>query len=93
MEEEAPTLVRMRADLAALDTTDSAQARALRRVLGWAEYAEFKEGSPYSEGRVRSLLELAVQRFEREANVYASAGDTDGADAHRRSAAALTPYF
>ncbi|WP_203752283.1 hypothetical protein [Cellulomonas chitinilytica] len=83
----------MRADLATLETTDSAQARALRRVLGWAEYAEFKEGSPYPEGRVRSLLDLAVRRFTDEANACTGAGDTEGADAHRRSAAALAQYF
>ncbi|WP_456789492.1 hypothetical protein [Cellulomonas sp. P5_C5] len=93
MDEDAPTLGRIRADLAALDTTDSPEARALRRVLGWADYAEFKEGSPYHEGRVPSLLELAVQRFEREANVCASARDPAGAEAHRRSAAALAPYL
>ena len=92
MEPEAPTLSRLRADLAALDPTQGAQRRALKLVLGWAEYAAMKEGAPFDEGRVRNLVELAVQQLSDEAELYAGAGDTGTADARRRGADALTPY-
>jgi len=91
--EDAPTLQRIRADLAALDDPDSPQARALRTVAGWAGHGAYMEGYPFTEVRVRQLVELAVQRFSDEADRYAGAGDAEAADARRRSVAALTPYL
>ncbi|MGW6128518.1 hypothetical protein ACWFNE_00695 [Cellulomonas sp. NPDC055163] len=93
MDDEAPALRRIRADLSALDDPRGAQAHALSRVLGWAEFAEYKEGAPFLEGRVPSLVALAVQRFEKEATTHAGRGDTDAAAVARASAAALTPYL
>ena len=93
MDDEAPTLRRIRTDLDALGSARSPEAQALRRVLGWAEYAEFKEGAPFEENRVPSLVQLAVERFTAEAGTYAGGGDAEAAAAHRRSAAALAPYL
>ncbi|MFS0701654.1 hypothetical protein AB6N24_16905 [Cellulomonas sp. 179-A 4D5 NHS] len=93
MDDEAPTLRRIRTDLDALGSTRSPEAEALRRVLGWAEHAEFKEGAPFEESRVPSLVRLAVERFTNEASTCAGGGDAVKAAAHRQSAAALAPYL
>lgn len=74
MDEEAPTLRRIRDDLAALGTTRTAQRRALQQVIGWAEHGELTELGPFSEGRVRELVQLAIQRLSDEETVYAGRG-------------------
>lgn len=71
---------------------EEAAAAALGRVIGGAEYAEYKEGWSWSDAQVRSLAELTARRLADEAELYESAGDTARAEAARRGVAALEGY-
>ncbi|NKY38728.1 hypothetical protein [Cellulomonas septica] len=91
--DEAPVLADLRAARDNLSARgEDAAAAALGHVIGAAEYAEYKEGWPWSDAQVRSLAELTARRLSDEAELYESAGDTARAEAARRGLAALEGY-